>query len=84
MKSRKVDVMKDAGIDPVISELISAHKKARIKPGFFVGVCVARCTLHMSRASWSFLLICKTTLDGSAVANPDIGENQLRGAHGKT
>ena len=47
MKSRKVDVMKDAGIDPIISDLISAHKKARIKPGFFVGVCVARCARFM-------------------------------------
>jgi hypothetical protein len=42
MKSRKVDVMKDAGIDPIISNLIAAHKKARIKPGFFVGVCAVR------------------------------------------
>jgi len=39
--------MKDAGIDPIISDLISAHKKARIKPGFFVGVCVARCARFM-------------------------------------
>lgn len=42
MKSRKADAMKDAGIDPVISDLIFAHKKARIRPGFFVGVCAVR------------------------------------------
>ena len=37
MKSRKADAMKDAGIDPVISDLIFARKKARFDPGFFVG-----------------------------------------------
>lgn len=52
--------MKDAGIDPVISDLIFARKKARIKPGFFVGVCTVRHTRFKV-----FLLVCITTLVGN-------------------
>lgn len=40
MKSRKADVMKNAGIDPIISDF--CLKKARLDPGFFMGACMAR------------------------------------------